>query len=91
MGDPVSIDLKALMLANVETNEMSANVMYGVPATYPDLTMAVTHFSTSWYFSNTSWRCQNPKYENGFKHLWHLASGWAMNTNDENLWFFLFG
>ena len=55
MGDPVSIDLKALMLANVETNEMSANVMYGVPATYPDLTMAVTHFSTSWYFSNTSW------------------------------------
>ena len=47
MGDPVSIDLKALMLANVETNEMSANVMYGVPATYPDLTMAVTHFSTS--------------------------------------------
>ena len=25
-------------------------------------------------------RCQSPKYENGFKHLWHLASGWAMNT-----------
>ena len=20
-------------------------------------------------------RCQSPKYENGFKHLWHLASG----------------
>ena len=30
-------------------------------------------------------RCQSPKYENGFKHLWHLASGQAMNTNDENL------
>ena len=30
-------------------------------------------------------RCQSPKYENGFKHLWHLASGRAMNTNDENL------
>ena len=28
---------------------------------------------------------QSPKYENGFKHLWHLASGWAMNTNDENV------
>ena len=25
-------------------------------------------------------RCQSPKYENGFKHLWHLASGRAMNT-----------
>ena len=33
--------------------------------------------------------CQSPKYENGFKHLWHLASGRAMNTsNDENLRFF---
>ena len=30
-------------------------------------------------------RCQSPKYENGFKHLWHLASGRAMNTNDENI------
>ena len=30
-------------------------------------------------------RCPTPKYENGFKHLWHLESGWAMNTNDENL------
>ena len=33
-------------------------------------------------------RCQSPKYETGFKgviHLWHLASGWAMNTSDENL------
>ena len=30
-------------------------------------------------------RCQSPKYENGFKYLWHLASGRAMNTNDENL------
>ena len=30
-------------------------------------------------------RCQSPKYENGFKHLWHLASGRAMNTNDENV------
>ena len=47
MGDPVSIDLKALMLAKVETNKISANVKYGVPAAYPDLTMAVTHFSTS--------------------------------------------
>ena len=33
-------------------------------------------------------RCQSPKYENGFKHLWHLAMGRAMNTNDEILWFF---
>ena len=33
-------------------------------------------------------RCQSPKYENEFKHLWHLASGWAMNTNDEYLRFF---
>ena len=33
-------------------------------------------------------RCQSPKYENGFKHLLHLASGRAMNTNDENLLFF---
>ena len=47
MGGLVSIDLKALMLAKVETNKISANVKYGVPATYPDLTMAVTHFSTS--------------------------------------------
>ena len=30
-------------------------------------------------------RNPNLKYENGFKHLWHLASGWAMNNNDENL------
>ena len=36
-------------------------------------------------------RCQSPKYENGFKYLWHLASGRAMNTNDENVWFFVFG
>ena len=30
-------------------------------------------------------RCQSPKYENGFQHWRHLASGQAMNTNDENL------
>ena len=30
-------------------------------------------------------RCQSPKYENGFKDLWQLASGWAINANDENL------
>ena len=30
-------------------------------------------------------RCQSPKYENGFQHLWHLTWGRAMNTNDENL------
>ena len=36
--------------------------------------------STTIYF-----RCQSPKYENGFKHLWHLALGRAMNTNDENV------
>ena len=36
-------------------------------------------------------RCQSPKYENGFKHLWHMASGRAINTNDEDSWFFLFG
>ena len=36
-------------------------------------------------------RCQSPKYENGFKHLWHLALSNVWKTNDENLWFFLFG
>ena len=35
--------------------------------------------------SSMYYRCQSPKYENGFKHLWHLVSGRAMNTNDENL------
>ena len=35
--------------------------------------------------NDTSNRSQSLKYENGFNHLWHLASGQAMNTNDENL------
>ena len=33
-------------------------------------------------------RCQSPKYENGFQHLWHLVSDQAMNTNDEMYDFF---
>ena len=33
-------------------------------------------------------RNPNMKYENGFKHLWYLASGNICKTNDENLWFF---
>ena len=30
-------------------------------------------------------RCQSPKYENGFKHLWHLASGNIWKIIDEIL------
>ena len=29
-------------------------------------------------------RCQSPKYENGFEYWRYLASGQAMDTNDEN-------
>ena len=35
-------------------------------------------------------RCQNPNFESWFKDWRHLASGWAMNTDNEYLWFFLF-
>ena len=31
-------------------------------------------------------RCQSPKYENGLKHLWHLASSNNVcKNNDEDL------
>ena len=30
-------------------------------------------------------RNPNPKYENGFQHLWHLVLGNICKTNDENL------
>ena len=55
---------------------------------------AAQHYEMAWKFSNKAnpsgllclqSRYQSPKYENGFKHLWHLASDRAMNTNDENV------
>ena len=43
------------------------------------------------FYNTDNFRRQSPKFENGFKHLWHLASGRAMKTNDENVRFFFFG
>ena len=48
-------------------------------------TVFCTHNSSQLTFAYSYSRCQSPKYENRFKHLWHLALGRAMNTNDENL------
>ena len=36
-------------------------------------------------YIHTYIRNPNPKYENGFYHLWHLALGNVRKTNDENL------
>ena len=42
-----------------------------------------------WFASYcTKGRCQNPKIESWFYDRWHLASGQAMNTDNEHLWFF---
>ena len=84
--------LSSYFLSNFKTNfKKKCKIRLEKKSSNKDYYLYNHYFKTKkWYlglaeFLHIKSRCQNPKYENGFKHLWHLASGQAMNTNDENV------
>ena len=53
------------------------NIFYFHPEPVEEILSSYQYISKSSEYVPlvVSIRCQSPKYENGFHHLWHLASG----------------